>query len=94
MRVHSWVVCLYVIVLAGLLYGQGGANGTPSPRDRVLDPGPPRTWSIRSGFDCSPRASMKIDHCTLIHPYLNRLALFCHESHCNADFKGVLGFVS
>jgi hypothetical protein len=41
MRVHSWVVCLFVIVLAGLLYGQGGANGTPSPRDRVLDPGPP-----------------------------------------------------
>ena len=28
MRVHSLVVCLFVIVSAGLLYGQGGANGT------------------------------------------------------------------
>jgi hypothetical protein len=28
MRVHSLVVCLLVIVSAGLLYGQGGANGT------------------------------------------------------------------
>jgi hypothetical protein len=31
MRVHSWVVCLFVIVSAGLLYDQGGANGTPRP---------------------------------------------------------------
>jgi outer membrane receptor protein involved in Fe transport len=28
MRVHSWAVCLFVIVSAGLLFGQGGANGT------------------------------------------------------------------
>ena len=28
MKVHSLVVCLFVIVSAGLLYGQGGANGT------------------------------------------------------------------
>ena len=27
-KVHSLVVCLFVIVSAGLLYGQGGANGT------------------------------------------------------------------
>ena len=28
MRVHSLVVCLFVILSAGFLYGQGGANGT------------------------------------------------------------------
>ena len=28
MRVHSLVVCLLVVLSAGLLYGQGGANGT------------------------------------------------------------------
>ncbi len=28
MRVHSLVVCLFVVASAGLLYGQGGANGT------------------------------------------------------------------
>ena len=28
MRVHSLVVCLFVIASASLLYGQGGANGT------------------------------------------------------------------
>ena len=28
MRVHSLVVCLFVVLSAGLLYGQGGANGT------------------------------------------------------------------
>ncbi len=28
MKVHGLVVCLFVIVWAGLLYGQGGANGT------------------------------------------------------------------
>ena len=28
MRVHILVVCLFVVLSAGLLYGQGGANGT------------------------------------------------------------------
>jgi hypothetical protein len=28
MKVHQLVVCLFVVVSAGLLYGQGGANGT------------------------------------------------------------------
>ena len=28
MKVHSLVVCLFVVLSAGLLYGQGGANGT------------------------------------------------------------------
>ena len=28
MKVHQFAVCLFVIVSAGLLYGQGGANGT------------------------------------------------------------------
>jgi len=28
MKVHQFLVCLFVIVSAGLLFGQGGANGT------------------------------------------------------------------
>ncbi len=28
MRVHILVVCLFVVLSAGFLYGQGGANGT------------------------------------------------------------------
>ena len=28
MKVHQLVVCLFVLVSASLLYGQGGANGT------------------------------------------------------------------